>query len=102
MRPNYFGEPGFSYLNVGFCVLWAINKIEGRSYRLRQNGLFSPVNAEINFIVPDRRSLEVEEKFIKESETTIIIGMIETNSVMDREQTATYTICVDGKKINPS
>lgn len=28
--------------------------------------------------------------------------MIENISVMDREQTATYTICVDGKKINPS
>ncbi|CAG2226181.1 unnamed protein product [Mytilus edulis] len=56
----------------------------------------------VNFIVPDRRSLEVDEKFIVEDKPGVITKMIKKIAIIDSNQAGTYKVCVDGKKINPS
>lgn len=62
------------------------------------SGSFS---SKINFIVPDRKMLEDEKKFVDEKSPGIMNAMIASLAACDPDHTKTYKLCVDGKKINP-
>lgn len=64
-------------------------------------GSYNPANSKVNFVVPDRRALCDDEKFVSANKPCILYKMINNVSRSDPDQTATYKICVDGKKINP-
>lgn len=66
------------------------------------NGLNYARDSMVNFVVPDRRMLQDETKFVDAQNPGILNKMIDAVSKRDPDQLSTYKICVDGTKINPS
>ena len=64
-------------------------------------GRYTPETSKINFIVPDRRMLKEENRFVKTGRPGILQEMMETVASTDSEQYSTYKVCVDGRKLNP-
>lgn len=64
-------------------------------------GSYNPENSKVNFVVPDRRTICDDEKFVSANKPCILYKMINKVSQSDPDQTRTYKICVDGKKFNP-
>ncbi|KAK3107914.1 hypothetical protein FSP39_025021 [Pinctada imbricata] len=66
-------------------------------------GLCSTTTSNINFVVPNRNALAEEKKFVNESKPGIFNEMIKSLADSDfTDNTKTYKVCVDGKKINLS
>ncbi len=66
------------------------------------HGALSPQMSKVNFIVPSRQVLAQENSPLKIEEPGIFSAMIDSISATDQQQTRTFKLCVDGKKINPS
>ena len=68
-----------------------------------QQGCLKPSESSINFVVPDRKSLEGTEvsDSLKGIDPGILRRMIEMLNDDDEEQTKTFKLCFDGKKLNP-
>ena len=64
-------------------------------------GSYNPENSKVNFVVPDRRTICDDEKFVSANKPCILYKMINKVSQSDPDQTRTYKICVGGKKFNP-
>lgn len=98
-----FWKTGLRLFHGRFLKFMSGPKCTGKSISSGESpGLTFASDSEVNFIVPDRKVLQEEKKFVDENTPGILLGMIDTITVCDPKQSKTYKICVDGKKINPS
>ena len=93
---KFFWKTGLRLFHGRFLRFMSGPKCPGRNIDS------SAHNSKINFIVHDRKVLQDEKPYVEGTSPGIINGMIDSLASCDKNQTKTYTVCVDGKKINPS
>jgi hypothetical protein len=64
-----------------------------------EQGTFKSEKSKVNFVVPDRRVLQNDQLILETKKPGIIHNSIDVIAESDSDQRATYTICVDGKKL---
>ena len=93
---KFFWKSGLRLFHGRFLRFMSGPKCTGRNIDS------SAHNSKINFIVPDRKVLQDEKPYVEGTSPGIINGMIDSLASCDKDQTKTYKVSVDGKKINPS
>ena len=62
--------------------------------------IYKPFESKVNFAVPNRNILDTMNRPIDALSPKILTDMIDMISESDPQQTESFKICVDGKKIN--